>query len=727
MTTAVSVDPRAEFSIPPAPVLVALIALGPVLYVSGELLGMARNRLDPMIPFTFVMVALAVVSWGLLRRWDLAGRWATVAALAAGVWLGAGWLRVPGFVALLPLPVILATTMIGVGAGAAAALAGTALALAAPRLLLPAVDAATVSVMLAALWGAWGMACATVQPLHRASDWLAEYFDRAQTIMDAARERKAQLEETLQAFAHANRQLALANERTATLRAIAEEAERAKAAFVANVSHELRTPLNIIIGLVDVMVRNPEVYSVVLSPRLRKDLATVQRNCEHLSHMVSDVLDLSRAQAGRLPLQREQVALEGVIAGSVEVVRPLLDKKGLSLRVLTPPDLPSVYCDRTRIEQVILNLTSNAARFTEEGGVEIEAQCVDGEVTVRVTDTGPGIRPEDAQAIFEPFSQGGAARRDRGGTGLGLSISKEFVERHGGRMWLESEPGVGTSFLFTLPVSPPMDHVAPPGHMIREEWIWRESVARATALLPVEDPRKPRLLVLDAAGELRAHLERYSDQVEMVPAAGLADLRGRLQECPAHAVLLNATAPGEAWALAQAAREAAPGTPVIVCAVPPLVFGPVEAGVMDYLIKPVARDDLERVLSRAGRRVRRVLVVDDNPDALGLFQTMLHACEPGMQVAVAANGEEALAMMRAAPPDLALLDVVMPGMDGWQVVRAMEADEALGDVPVVFVSATDPTDRPPQSPSMLATISTGLSIDQLLRCAVTTAAVLLQP
>ncbi|MDI7275075.1 MAG: HAMP domain-containing sensor histidine kinase, partial [Anaerolineae bacterium] len=493
---------RRELSMSSKPVLLALLALGPVLYISGDVLTMPRDRLKDIIPYSFVLYGLVAASWRAEHCHELAGRWCTIVTLIIAAWLGCAWLRAPGFVALLPLPVVLATALVSPLASVAVALTETALAVLSHSLLLPDSDAATFCALLAALWGSCGVAYGVVRPVSRLSEWVTEYYYRAQGALQDARQHKVELEQTLQAFAHANRQLALANERTAALRAIAEESQRAKAAFVGNVSHELRTPLNMIIGLVELMVRHPEIYTVVLSPKMRKDLETVHRNCEHLLDMINDVLDLSRVEAGRFPLHREPVSLQDVVRRSVAAVSPLLEQKQLGLLVTIPEELPPAYCDRTRIEQVILNLLSNAARYTQAGHIEVEVSYGSEQVLVRVTDMGPGIRPEDAQRVFDPFYQAASTRSEGGGSGLGLSISKQFVELHGGRMWLESKLGAGTSFYFSLPLSSNLKHVVHPWHKIREDWVWREQGFTSGAVASDEQLRRPRIEVGDDDGAL---------------------------------------------------------------------------------------------------------------------------------------------------------------------------------------------------------------------------------
>jgi CheY-like chemotaxis protein len=528
-----------------------------------------------------------------------------------------------------------------------------------------------------------------------------------------------------------NRQLALANDRMVMLRAIAEEAQKSKAAFVAKVSHEFRTPLNMIIGLIDLLVETPEVYGEALPPPLFEDLKIVHRNCEHLSSMVNDVLDLSQAEAGRLALRQERVSLAGIIEDTVTVVGSLVERKGLSLVVDVPPGLPLVYCDPTRIRQVVLNLVSNAARFTERGSITIRAAHEDECLTVSVIDTGPGITPEDATRVFEPFCQGmHSPWRDQGGSGLGLTISKQFIELHGGRIWLESQPGQGATFAFRIPISSPLGPVASPGRWISEEFRWVERTSRPT-LQPA--PFRPRVVVYDETGELAPALGRWAEQAEVVETRSLSQAAEDLQQYPAHVLLVNAVSPERLWSLADEARRVVPDLPIVTCCVPPRLDRARTAGARDYLVRPVTQSQLWAAIRSLGKQIHRILVVDDDPDVSQLLRRMLltgserHTSQQPLEVDTAADGEEALASLRASPPDLVLLDVVLPGMDGWQVLAQISQDATLRDIPVIMVSAQDRAEQQLRSDGLLATLGDGMSISHLLQCTLGVSATLFSP
>jgi signal transduction histidine kinase len=237
-----------------------------------------------------------------------------------------------------------------------------------------------------------------------------------------------------------------------------EVASRHKSQFLANMSHELRTPLNAILGYSELVL--DDIYGAV-PDKARAALERVQSNGKHLLGLINDVLDLAKIEAGRLTLSLADYSLNEVVASVVASVETMAAEKGLALKVDVPPGLPVGLGDEQRIRQILLNLASNAIKFTDSGEVAIKARLADGAFEVSVSDTGPGIAPEDQAKLFQDFQQAdNSSTRKKGGTGLGLAISKRFVELHGGRIWLKSEPEVGSTFSFALPLSAdPQDDV----------------------------------------------------------------------------------------------------------------------------------------------------------------------------------------------------------------------------------------------------------------------------
>jgi len=716
---------ESELRISPKLVLVALVMLGGVLYLGAEMLSCPWRTVNQVISLFLFLSALSAIGWMLVGWRPTLGRWFTILVLAAAVHLAGCWLHMPGSLAWAVIPTVLAVPLVGFPATVVTAVGESVVILGLIRYPATGFGLSDAVSALVAVWGVIGAAYAMHHQTRRRSSWLLEYFDRAQQSLQDAQDRRGELRQALDDLVYANRQLTLMNQRVTGLRLIAEEAQKAKTRFVARVSHEFRTPLNMIIGLVDLMAETPEIYDVTLSPRMREALQVVHRNCQHLSNMVNDVLDLTRIEADRVVLHRERVDIREVVDSAVEAVRSLLESKQLVFHAAVAEDVPEVYCDRTRIEQVVLNLISNAARFTKQGGITVEIVRVDQHVRVSVTDTGSGIPPKDIDRIFEPFCQGMSDLWcDKGGSGLGLSISKQFIELHDGRMWVESKLGVGTTFTFELPTSPSIALVGRPGHQIGEDWIWRER--RSKPSLP-DSHYNPRFVICDETGSLCESLARYSDEVEFVNVRDLTQLIEVLREGPAHAVVLNVSAFEGILSLTEVVGREAPGTPVIGCSVPPRVERAKSLGALGYLIKPVTRADLKQAIQTVGCPAGRVLVVDDDPEALDLFSRMLYVCDNTLEVVTASSGEEALEQLRHALPDLMLLDIVTPDIDGWQVLESMTRDKGIPKAPTFLVSAQDPAEQPLTSRFLLATMNEGLSLSKLLHCSLELSKLLLEP
>lgn len=712
-------DLEPELRISPRPVIIALV-------VPAAVLAFLAPRLpDPTAAsaMAILLYMLAGLLWAVTGWNDRLGRWATVLALIAAIQLARYLLEIPGLFALLALTTALSTAMIGLSSTFAVAAIESLLLLV--PLLRPAdvVPGSEIGIALLLVWGTAAIMQGTYPPIGDLVRWSWERFEHSRALLEEVRNRQVQLKEALDALAHANRELALANERLAAMRLIAEEARKSKAAFVANVSHELRTPLNIIIGLADVLLRTPEVEGQRMPASVQEDLAILYRNCEHLSGMINDVLDLSQVEAGRLALRREWVDLSALIDSALRIVRPLLEKKGLSLEIAIPADLPSVYCDPRRIRQVVLNLLGNAARHTEEGGIGIRASVEGRYLRVDVTDTGPGIAAEEAERIFEPFQQGTTGPwASRNGSGLGLSISKQFVELHDGQMGLESQLGIGSTFHFRLPIAPLAGPTASPARWITEDWVPR------TARVELPVPRlEQRVILCDPLGEAYPLLARYGDQMEFVDTRTPAEALQALEQNPAQAIWITAPTPGALWELTEAIHAGKPDMPVIGICLPPRMTSDLLVGASGFLLKPVLCRQLEEAIIRLGRTPQRVLIADDDLDTLHVLTQMLRTRDETLEIVTATDGQQALEAMRHWHPDLVLLDIAMPRMDGWQVLAASSQDESIRDIPVLVISATDLNEQPATSRLILGTMGEGLSLNKILRCGRTLASFLLQP
>ncbi len=558
---------------------------------------------------------------------------------------------------------------------------------------------------------------ATTRTLLTVTQWSIFSFEQAREKIEEAREQRVELKQTQEDLIQANQELARLSDRLKTMHRIAQEARQAKEEFVANVSHELRTPLNMIIGFSEMITQAPQVYGANLPPALLADIAAIQRNSQHLSRLVNDVLDLSQIEAGRMALSKEWASLQHIVESAALAVQPLFNSKGLYLEIEVPPELPPVFCDSTRARQVVLNLLSNAGRFTERGGVRVKARREDARVVVSVTDTGSGIAPEDQEKLFEPFHQlDGSIRRRHGGSGLGLSISKRFVEMHEGEMWLESELGVGTTIYFSLPLN-----VSPPTVLTSEgarRWLtpYHQYEAR-TRRAKAPSPRLvPRFVLLEGGETLRRLFSRYMGDVEIISIRDVEEAIDELSRSPAQALVVNAPLFKEMSPLMAQLSNLPYGTPTVTCWVPGEDEAARQLGVVRYLVKPVTREMLFSALEELGEGIERVLVVDDEAEVLQLFARMLSSAQRGYRVLRATSGQQALSMLRTRRPDVMILDLIMPGMDGFQVLRAKRQDAAIREIPVIVISATDPAGGPIVSDTLTVTRSGGLSLRDLLAC-----------
>ncbi|MBN1285488.1 MAG: hybrid sensor histidine kinase/response regulator [Anaerolineae bacterium] len=657
--------------------------------------------------------AFSTLAYRLITKqmWVALSVW--LAGLTVAITLAVYLFRLPEitfFYALLPL---LAAVVMGWPAGAIAE--GCVIALV---WLLGQSDVLALSTAMSLVVVASGAVTGTVgwaitYMLLDLTQWFSFNYRQAHLRMEEARDQKLELKQIQGDLVQANQQLARLSKQLKTMYQVAEEARRAKEEFVANVSHELRTPLNMIIGFSEMITQSPEVYNVALPPTLLTDIAAVQRNSQHLAKLVDDVLDLGQVEAGRMVLSKEWVSLSEVLADATSIVQALYDGKGLYLETEVAPGLPTIFCDSTRIRQVVINLLSNASRFTEHGGVRVRAWREQNSVVVSVADTGPGIAPQDQEKVFEPFQQvDSSIRRRYGGSGLGLSISKQFVEMHDGKMWLESptSEGTGTVFYFSLPLSTP-----PPSTGDRVmKWFhpyWQYETRDRPMRAPV--PKfVPRYVVVEEEETLQSLLKRYANNgdIEVISVPNVEDGVQELYRSPAQAMIVNAP-------LAQPAPppNMPYDTPVITCQVPGISQAAERLGVARYLVKPVSREALLAALDAVGP-VKSVLLVDDNAEVLQLFGRMLSSAQHKYRILQATSGKRALSLLRERRPDVMLLDLIIPGMDGFQVLQEKSQDPAIREIPVIVVSSKDPAGEPIISNALTVTRSGGLSTRDIVVC-----------
>ena len=687
--------------------LISIYGVGVLLAFSDELLGESLIR----VWLPIVALAFAGMLAVLLRLWPRIARSLVIVSCATLTLLIVHPGGITAAAPLLSVAVLFAGILFTANVSLVVAGLLSILILCTPSTILP-LPASTRVVTLMSLWCTAGLLCLLLHHLLWSIHWAWSGYHQSRAALERARDLQVQLYETMEDLAGANAQLTRLNQLANSLRRVAEEERQAKQQFVANVSHELRTPLNMIIGFSEMITESPHMYGTDISPKLLADLTVVLRNSQHLSELIDDVLDLSQVEAGMMALSKEHCSPAEIVHSAVLAIQPLFRSKQLSLDVSIAENLPLLYCDRTRIREVLLNLLSNAGRYTEQGGCTVRVAQKGDELAVSVTDTGPGIAPEDQERLFRPFTQiDGTLRRRYGGTGLGLSISKSFVELHGGHMSIESARGSGTTFRFTLPFETPP--AAAPGAL---RWFNPhrpyEERSRPSRFHPKEV--RTRLVVVENGDAMTRLLNRYMGDVEVVSVRTLEEARREATENPAQAILVNNLDVGSTLQSFGSGVTLPPGIPVMVCAIPAIEKAASIPGVSAYLVKPISRDQLLNALDELAAPVHTLLLIDDEPDALHLFRRMLASTERGYRVIRAGNAVRGLEVLASQRPDVILLDLTMPDMDGFGFLKAKDANPSWRNIPVILVSARDPLGHPIVSNALAVTTERGLSVRQLL-------------
>lgn len=701
-----------EFGLPISVVIliqtmIAVVYIVPIESDRALSLDVRLRSIEPVL----YLIPLATI--GLYRWRETVGRWFAVIAPALLVLTMQLWLPIPGSSALLAVATGLAAGLLGPRAAIGVAFASVA-GLLVLRSLFGAPDSWQIGIAVVSILTMLSLTVAMYRAATNVAHWSAAYYQQAMQMTQENRANRGALQQTLDDLAHANRQMTLLYEKQSVLQRMAEEAERTKSAFVAKVSHEFRTPLNMIIGLSSVMLENPAMYGRPLPPALLEDLQIIHRNCDHLAGLVDDVLSLSQLQSGNIGLHREELDIARTIDDALQVVRPLIDQKKLRISVEIPPDLRRVPADRTRIRQVILNLLSNAARFTDSGGISVRVDEQKNQVVIAVADSGPGIAPADSERIFEPFCQGSDhVWREKGGSGLGLTISKQFVELHGGRIWLESTIGLGTTFYVSLPLQPPLPVSRMADSWISREWVWFERQNRSTSA-PIH--ALPRLLVYDSTEEIAQGISHWSEHVEIVTADCLDDVMAEARNTPVQALVLGAQNTTDLLPLLQEAASSLPDTPVFGWTLPARISPALRAGADHYLNKPISLEKFRQCLAGLPDPIRRALVADDDEDARLLLARMLTLCLGEIAIDSACDGAQALHLLQTGSYDLVLLDVMMPQMSGLSLLEWLRSRPTTATTPVIVISAQDLYESPPVCRQVVVSFERGISLENALEC-----------
>lgn len=488
-------------------------------------------------------------------------------------------------------------------------------------------------------------------------------------------------------------------------RTAAMEANQAKSRFLANMSHELRTPLNAIIGYSEMLQEEAQEND---QTALLPDLARIRTAGRHLLDLINSVLDLSKIEAGKMDLYLESFSIRELVEQIETVTRPLAERNGNQLLIDCPSDIGEMYADQTKVRQALFNLVSNAAKFTEKGEVSLRVRReprTPEQITFSVKDTGVGMTPEQLNQVFQPFTQADASIARRfGGTGLGLVITERFCELMGGKINVESAPGQGSEFTVVLPA-----HVGKQSEGRQSQL--DQATHRKTIVLAIDDDPSVHDL-------LRRFLTRYGFRVESALSGdeGLQLARKLLPDAITLDVLMKGI---DGWAVLQSlkADRRLANIPVIMLSVLDSRNHGFLLGATEYLSKPIDRARLLEILMRYRRHnvQNTALVVEDDFDSRRILTNGLLA--EGWQVDEAENGLVALECLARRSPDLILLDLMMPQMDGFEFLGHLRGRVETRNIPVVVLTAKDitPQDRKRMNGQVAKVIQKGsLTVDELM-------------
>jgi signal transduction histidine kinase/CheY-like chemotaxis protein len=488
-----------------------------------------------------------------------------------------------------------------------------------------------------------------------------------------------ELQRKQQELVHLNRELEDTNRGVVALYAELDEnadhlrrADDLKSRFLSNMTHEFRTPVNSIIGLSNLLLEDARQEGRDAPP----EVVYIRQAAEQLSELVNDLLDLAKVEAGKTVVRTGEFEVQNLFGALRGMLRPLLLNQSVSLVFGDADGLPPLSTDEGKVSQILRNLISNALKFTERGEVRVSAaEGPDRTIVFTVSDTGIGIAPEHQSLIFEEFTQlENRLQRSVRGTGLGLPLSRRLAELLGGTLTVESDVGIGSAFTLTLPIQYA-------GGRQPHDVVWTAQPDRLPVLI-VED-------ALDAQYVYEKVLR--GSPFQPYPARTIEEAGAALDRIDPSAIILDVPlGDGDAWDLLRRLREdpKTARTPVVVVSSAPGRTRALAQGANAFLEKPVDRRVLLDTLNRlrvAPPALLRVLVIDDEDMARYIVRQCLG--EAGFEVAEARNGMEGLARIRRAPPDVVILDLVMPGLAGTDVLHQLHEDPDTRDIPVVVVTS----------------------------------------
>lgn len=451
-----------------------------------------------------------------------------------------------------------------------------------------------------------------------------------------------------------------------------QRGSKLKSHFLADMSHEFRTPLNSILSLSGLLLDRADGE---LSSEQEKQVNFIRKSAEILSELVNNLLDIAKIEAGKIVVNPSQFSIDDVFSALRGMFRPLIISDNISLVFEAPIDIPKLYTDEGKVSQILRNFISNAVKFTEQGEVRVSAKLgSNNNIVFSISDTGLGIAPEDQQRIFEQFIQIESPTQNRvKGTGLGLPLCLKLAELLGGSVSVQSELGVGSTFIATIP----LQYSLPKEEIVVSEISW------------MIDPNRYPVLVVEDNLETLFIYEKYLENspFQVIPARTLQEARKALWEVRPRVVILDLLLEVEnTWAFISEIKDNSftQHIPVIVLTVIDNRQKAIALGADDFCVKPVEKKWLLEKLTALIKQkpVEKILIIDDDPTARYLLKTILS--DKGHSVVEATSGEEGIRTVYEEKPQLIFLDLVMPKLNGFQVIEHLKSDPATKNIPVVI-------------------------------------------
>lgn len=506
----------------------------------------------------------------------------------------------------------------------------------------------------------------TVSTFNVALSWYSSMHHHVDKLLRETRERRAELVNSVKSLETAYQTQRGLQQQLIYARQQAEESRRMKERFASNISHELRTPLNIILGFSEIMYLTPEIYGdTIFPPKFHRDIYQIHHNSKHLLAMIDDVLDLSHIEMSEFSLNFELTDMNQFLADAVNMLDNYFNSDSVQFSSIIALDLPSIEIDRTRIRQVLINLITNARRFTDYGSVTLRVHPKDAVILFEVADTGKGIPPEKLELIFEEFYQVDySLSRQHGGAGLGLAITKQFVSAHYGTLNVDSQYGQGSTFTFTLPI--------PAKNQISYQ---QQGYKPATNTLV----KKPTILLIDIDPHTMSLLSRHLNAFSFVQLKDSRELNASLLEHHPIAIIHNR--------LPNQDPLPSIDIPTLECTLPSSQWMSDELNIAMSLAKPITTQQIKEILQDYDD-VKHILLVDDEIGFVQLVQRSIESLNTPYTIRRAYDGLQAYDIIQTDTPDLIFLDLSMPEMDGFELITALQSDKKYQDIPIVLLTAT---------------------------------------